>query len=200
MDRPRPDDDKDFSAETEHMHVIDFLSYRLSMLSRVLDRTVEVARKRDIKTGLTEKRLLSCLCANPPTTLRAIAGSMCLDKAQISRAAAALVQMGMANRESDSADRRSVTFSATDEAADLYLDRSLLISRLPGWTGPILDLDQCQLKGNHNAENLLAALLVADLGLGHGAAHGRRRSRRGVTDQINAYGCWWRHGGAGHAA
>jgi len=53
-----------------------------------------------------------------------------------------------------------ITFSATDEAADLYLDRSLLISRLPGWTGPILDLDQCQLKGHHNAENLLAALLV----------------------------------------
>ena len=53
-----------------------------------------------------------------------------------------------------------LTFSATDEAADLHLNRSLLISRLPGWTGPILDLEECRLKGHHNAENLLAALLV----------------------------------------
>ena len=123
MDRPRPDDDTDFSAETEHMHVVDFLSYRLSMLARVLDRTVEVARKQDIKTGLTEKRLLSYLCANPPTTLRAIARSMCLDKAQISRAAAALVQMGMASRESDSSDRRSATFGATREGREYYGQR-----------------------------------------------------------------------------
>ena len=52
------------------------------------------------------------------------------------------------------------TFSATEPEADLHLDRSLLISRVPGWTGPILDLDECQLDGLHNAENLLAAVLV----------------------------------------
>ena len=53
-----------------------------------------------------------------------------------------------------------ITFSATDAAADLHLDRSLLISQLPGWSGPILDLAECQLAGHHNAENLLATLLV----------------------------------------
>ena len=53
-----------------------------------------------------------------------------------------------------------ITFSATDEAADLYLNRSLMISRLPEWAGPILDLEKCQLNGRHNAENLLAAVLV----------------------------------------
>jgi UDP-N-acetylmuramoylalanine--D-glutamate ligase len=53
-----------------------------------------------------------------------------------------------------------ITFSATDEAADLYLNRSLMISRLPEWAGPILDLEKCKLDGRHNAENLLAAVLV----------------------------------------
>jgi len=53
-----------------------------------------------------------------------------------------------------------ITFSATDAAADLYLDRSLLVSRLPGWAGPILDLDDCSLDGLHNAENLMATLAV----------------------------------------
>jgi UDP-N-acetylmuramoylalanine--D-glutamate ligase len=53
-----------------------------------------------------------------------------------------------------------ITFSATDRKADIHLDRSLLISRLPDWTGLLLDMDECQLRGPHNAENLMAALAV----------------------------------------
>lgn len=53
-----------------------------------------------------------------------------------------------------------ITFSATDSRADLYLDRGLLVSQLPDWTGPLLNMDQCQLRGVHNAENLMAALAV----------------------------------------
>jgi UDP-N-acetylmuramoylalanine--D-glutamate ligase len=53
-----------------------------------------------------------------------------------------------------------ITFSAQDREADLFLDRGLLISRVEGWAGPLLDLDQCRLRGPHNAENLMAALAV----------------------------------------
>ena len=53
-----------------------------------------------------------------------------------------------------------ITFSATDRNADIHLDRGLLISRLPDWAGPLLDMAQCQVQGAHNAENLMAALLV----------------------------------------
>jgi UDP-N-acetylmuramoylalanine--D-glutamate ligase len=55
---------------------------------------------------------------------------------------------------------KTITFSATDQTADLYLDRGLIISRLANWEGPLLDTDQCQLRGPHNAENLMAALAV----------------------------------------
>jgi UDP-N-acetylmuramoylalanine--D-glutamate ligase len=55
---------------------------------------------------------------------------------------------------------KTVTFSATDQQADLYLDRGLLLSRLPGWSGVLLEMDSCKLRGPHNAENLLAALAV----------------------------------------
>jgi UDP-N-acetylmuramoylalanine--D-glutamate ligase len=55
---------------------------------------------------------------------------------------------------------KTITFSADDPAADLFLDRGLLVSRLPNWAGPLLDLDHCLLKGPHNAENLLAVLAV----------------------------------------
>jgi UDP-N-acetylmuramoylalanine--D-glutamate ligase len=53
-----------------------------------------------------------------------------------------------------------ITFSANNRRADLYLDRGLLISRLPDWTGLLLDMDACQIRGPHNAENLMAALAV----------------------------------------
>jgi len=55
---------------------------------------------------------------------------------------------------------KTITFSATDSAADLVLNRGLLVSSLPNWPGPLLDLDHCLLRGPHNAENLLATLAV----------------------------------------
>ena len=53
-----------------------------------------------------------------------------------------------------------ITFSAYNRRADLYLDRGMLMSRLPGWTGHLLDMEKCRLRGPHNAENLMAALAV----------------------------------------
>jgi UDP-N-acetylmuramoylalanine--D-glutamate ligase len=55
---------------------------------------------------------------------------------------------------------KRITFSATDSRADIYWDRGLLISRLEGWAGPLLDMDQCRLRGPHHAENLMAVLAV----------------------------------------
>ncbi len=53
-----------------------------------------------------------------------------------------------------------ITFSANNRRADIYLDRGLLVSRLPDWSGPLLDMEDCHLRGPHNAENLMAALAV----------------------------------------
>jgi len=53
-----------------------------------------------------------------------------------------------------------ITFSANNRRADIFLDRGLLISRLPDWSWPLLDMAQCRLQGSHNAENLMAALAV----------------------------------------
>ncbi len=55
---------------------------------------------------------------------------------------------------------RMITFSAEDRDADLYFDRGLLMSRIPSWSGALLDLHHCQLRGPHNAENVMAALAV----------------------------------------
>ncbi len=53
-----------------------------------------------------------------------------------------------------------ITFSANNRRADIYLDRSLLISSVSDWAGPLVDLDHCRLRGPHNAENVMAALAV----------------------------------------
>jgi UDP-N-acetylmuramoylalanine--D-glutamate ligase len=53
-----------------------------------------------------------------------------------------------------------ITFSATDPKADIILDRGLIISKIEGWTGPLLDMAQGKLIGPHNAENLMAALAI----------------------------------------
>lgn len=55
---------------------------------------------------------------------------------------------------------KTITFSAANRRADLVLERGLLISRLDGWSGPLLGLEQCGLRGPHNAENIMAALAV----------------------------------------
>lgn len=69
----------------------------------------------------------------------------------------ALAQMRSLGLEAPS---KIVTFSASNRRADIFLDRGLLISRLEGWTGPLMDLDDCKIRGPHNAENIMAALAV----------------------------------------
>jgi UDP-N-acetylmuramoylalanine--D-glutamate ligase len=55
---------------------------------------------------------------------------------------------------------RTITFSADDRNADLCLDRGQLVSRIPDWSKRLLDMEHCQLRGPHNAENFMAALAV----------------------------------------
>lgn len=71
-----------------------------------------------------------------------------------SEALATLSKLGLAPRG------KVVTFSADDPEADLILERGLLLSRVPGWEGPLLDMDTCALRGPHHAENFMAALAV----------------------------------------
>lgn len=69
----------------------------------------------------------------------------------------ALAQLRSLNVEIPS---KVLTFSANNRRADIFLDRSLLISQVPDWDGPLLDLEHCRLRGPHNAENVMAALAV----------------------------------------
>ena len=71
-----------------------------------------------------------------------------------------------------------ITFSANDKNADLYMDRGQLVSRIPNWSGPLFDTEHCQLRGPHNAENLMAALAVG---------HAVRLPLEGMMDPLKTY-------------
>lgn len=58
------------------------------------------------------------------------------------------------------APSKILTFSAANQRADIYQDRGLLISRIPDWSGPLLNMADCKLSGSHNMENVMAALAV----------------------------------------
>ena len=53
-----------------------------------------------------------------------------------------------------------ITFSSSNRRADISLNRGLIVSRVPGWEGPLLDFNECRLQGAHNAEIIMAALAV----------------------------------------
>ena len=53
-----------------------------------------------------------------------------------------------------------ITFSANNRRADIFLDRGLIVSRIEDWSGPLLDMDHCRVRGPHNAESLMAVLAV----------------------------------------
>ena len=100
--------------------VRDFTSYRLSVLSRVLDRTTEARMIKTNPLALTENRILGLLFDGDVATVRAVAKEMCLDKAQVSRAMSKLVKHGYASRAIDPGDRRSAEFKITSKGRDYY--------------------------------------------------------------------------------
>jgi UDP-N-acetylmuramoylalanine--D-glutamate ligase len=55
---------------------------------------------------------------------------------------------------------RVITFSSKDTSADIYYGRGFIVSRIPGWSGVVYDCRSGSLKGVHNAENLMATILV----------------------------------------
>lgn len=55
---------------------------------------------------------------------------------------------------------KTITFSAATRRADLFLDRALLVSQLPEWSGPLVDLSGTALAAPHLAEDVMAALAV----------------------------------------
>jgi DNA-binding MarR family transcriptional regulator len=98
----------------------ELLTYRICILAKLMDRASAGELGRRYGLGVADWRLLAQLGVHSPATVRWLAQRMRVDRAEVSRAAAALIARNLARREVDPADARSVLLSATDAGRALY--------------------------------------------------------------------------------
>jgi DNA-binding MarR family transcriptional regulator len=113
-----PEELSAFLALQQH----EFVTYRISVLSRIFDRLADrrVLRKRGL--SLTDSRVLGHLFINKQATVRGLALEMHMHRPQISRAMSALVRRGYAKKKSDPDDRRSAVFTITAKGNKFYAE------------------------------------------------------------------------------
>lgn len=123
------------AGEFQDVFLENLLCHRVTVLSKLMNRVAGRFLAREFRLTIAEWWLLGQLDQHSPRTLRWLADATFTDKAQMSRAAAALVQRGYVQRRTDPADARSVLFSITTQgksvseasgAARRDVDRKLL--------------------------------------------------------------------------
>src|SRR5918999_1958199 len=117
-DRARRDDRS--GPDTSNWEIKDFLTFRINILYRLLDRQLKKMLADHHHLSIAEWRVLGQLATNSPTTVRAIAATTYMAKSQISRAAASLVRSGHAVRGKDVDDDRSAVFAITKDGLRKY--------------------------------------------------------------------------------
>lgn len=96
------------------------LTYRVSILAKLLDRRTVAMLSESCGLNVAEWRVLAQIAENAPSTVRWLAERMRVDRAEISRASASLASRGLATRERDPADARSVLLRPTEAGLALY--------------------------------------------------------------------------------
>jgi DNA-binding MarR family transcriptional regulator len=98
----------------------DYLTLRIGFVARLTER--HTARVLAQRFGLTlaEWRVLAQLARVGPMTVRALADRSWVDRAEVSRAAASLIERGCVAQTANPADRRSPYFLVSAEGRRLY--------------------------------------------------------------------------------
>ena len=109
------------------MPLEELLTYRVCILAKMMDRA-SAAELAAYKLGVAEWRVLAQLSVVSPATVRGLAARLRVDRAEVSRAAAALVARRLVKRESEPGDARSALFRLTESGRALY--REIMPSRV----------------------------------------------------------------------
>lgn len=123
--RTRRENDSDSASAVP---LEELLSYQICILAKLIERTSASELDKAHELGVAEWRVLAQLSVQSPSTVRWIAARMRVDRAEVSRAAAALIRRRLARREADPRDARSVLFSVTESGRALY--RAIMPLRL----------------------------------------------------------------------
>jgi DNA-binding MarR family transcriptional regulator len=90
-----------------------FLSFRVSILSKLLERRLARMLSERFGLAVAEYRVLAQVAMRPGSTVRAISARTYVDKAQVSRVVAALEEQDLVSRATRDNDRRSPEFTVT---------------------------------------------------------------------------------------
>jgi DNA-binding MarR family transcriptional regulator len=97
-----------------------FITYKVGLLGKLLDRRSMPWFAARFDLTLAEWRILTFLHAQPSATAKSLADQCHVDKAEVSRACAALTRRGYASRRPDPHDGRSTLFRITRKGRALH--------------------------------------------------------------------------------
>lgn len=101
-----------------------FVPYRLSVLANVISRSVAAIYEERFGLTIPEWRVMAVLGLEDggpePVSANSVAARTAMDKVQVSRAIARMVQAGLVSRDTDSADRRRSALALTDKGLAVY--------------------------------------------------------------------------------
>jgi DNA-binding MarR family transcriptional regulator len=98
----------------------DFLSYKISVLSRIMDRGVDRRTLPDVGLPLTALRILGYLDAYQEGRILRIAREMHMLGSQVSKSMMELVENGYVARSPDPSDRRGAIFRLTPKGRTVF--------------------------------------------------------------------------------
>ncbi len=105
------------------------LSYRLHLLHKLTDQDSQHAYPREAGLSLSDGRCLATIGTFEPLSVKDLAQRANLDKGQASRAAQALVDQGLVNKQSDRQDARGVVLTLTEAGRAAFARTMDLIHR-----------------------------------------------------------------------
>jgi DNA-binding MarR family transcriptional regulator len=142
----------------------DFLSYKISVLSRILDRGVDKKLVAGLNLPLTSLRILGHLHAHGEGRVLAIARTMHLLGSQVSQSMTDLVNFGHVAKRPDPVDKRGTLFRLTPKGRRLYEG---VLRRAQGKQEAVADII-----GRENYQIVSACIdaLIAEYGTGGEAA------------------------------
>src|SRR4051812_34979501 len=110
------------SAKPAPLDLERFLPYRLDILAEAVSRALSRIYKEQYGLGVPEWRVLAHLGQYAPITAKAIGAHSRMHKTKISRAVAALEELGFLIRNGNDADRREELLSLTAKGQAAYDD------------------------------------------------------------------------------
>jgi DNA-binding MarR family transcriptional regulator len=99
---------------------IDYLPFRISLVARLLHRRTTRMLALEFGLSMAEWRVLAQLAMYSPSSVRALAERNCVDRAEVSRAAASLVRRRYVRRQANPEDRRGPLLSCTAGGKALF--------------------------------------------------------------------------------